>query len=60
MSRKIYYKSEVMNAANDAFVGQVLDAQVMDAYTPEQKLAFIEGLLCMLQAIDDAIADEDK
>ena len=52
---KVYWKSDIMNKVNEVFVNQVLEIQAHTGYTPEQKLAFIDGLLCLVQEIDEQI-----
>ena len=61
MSRKIYYKSEAMDALQEAFGAEI--ATVIfedDGYTAEEKVKIIEGMLLLMMSFDETLKDEDE
>ena len=58
MSKKIYYKSEVMDAVNKAVrdeIGHVLFDRECDS---DMKVAMIDGMITFTMALDEALPEE--
>jgi hypothetical protein len=60
MSKKIYYKSEAMNAINKAFVREIMEVVGSSTKTETEKLSAIDGILCFYMDIDENLKDEDE
>ena len=59
MSTKIYYKSEVMNVINKAFVSVTLGITDSTSNNYGEKLAALEGMQRFLMEIDEQLKEED-
>ena len=61
MSRKIYYKSEAMDALEEA-CGSEISRVIFeyDGYTAEEKVKIIEGMLLLMRSFDETLKDEDE
>jgi len=57
MSRKIYYKSEVMDEVNNLFVDKVTEA-IYGTMSNERKISFVQGMLALRDEIALKLKDE--
>ena len=59
MSKKVYYKSEVMNVINKAFVSVTLGITDSTSNNYGEKLAALDGMLRFIMEIDEQLKEED-
>ena len=60
MSKKIYYKSEVMEAVNKAVTDEIGNVLFDRDDGSDMKVAMIEGMLTLKMALDDDLPEENE